>query len=87
MATILFEGIEFDIGADLTAGRVLGAACMRYGDPGDFYRFQLLDREGRQLAPSEMVGERRLVLRDVRTINQKRAQSNAENYGFAAGGK
>jgi len=87
MATILFEGTEFDIGADLTAGRVLGAACMRYGDPGDFYRFGLFDSDGRQLAPSELVGERRFVLRDVRALNRDRARWNAENYGMAVGGK
>jgi hypothetical protein len=87
MATILFEGTEFDIGAELTAGRVLGAACMRYGDPGDFYRFQLLDRDGRRLEPSELVGERRLELRDVRTLRSHRAPTDADDYRFAAGGK
>jgi hypothetical protein len=91
MATILFEGTEFDIGADLTAGRVLGAACMRYGDPGDFFRFVLLDCDGRQLEPSELVGKRRLALCDVRKLRRKLrddgAQTEAEEYRFAAGGK
>jgi hypothetical protein len=87
MATILFEGTEFHIGAELTAGRVLGAACMRYGDAGDFYRFQLLDRDGRPLEPSELVGERRLALHDVRTLRVDRARPDADDYRFAAAGK
>jgi hypothetical protein len=87
MATILFEGTEFDIGPELTAGRVLGAACMRYGDPGDCYRFKLFDEEGREVQPPELVGKRRLALCDVRKLRANRAQPRVEDYRLAAGGK
>jgi hypothetical protein len=87
MAIILFEGTEFHIGAELTVGRVLGAACMRYGDAGDWYRFRLYDREGRTLEPSELVGERYLVLCDVRKTAAYRAQSYTHDHGFTAAGK
>jgi len=87
MATILFEGTEFDIGAELTAGRVLGAACMRYGDAGDFYRFKLFDVDGRELQPSELVGKRRLALCDVRKLRVDRARPEVDDYRLAAGGK
>jgi hypothetical protein len=87
MATILFEGTEFDIGPELTAGRVLGAACMRYGDPGDFYRFKLFDEAGREVQPPELVGKRRLALWDVRKLRTDCAQPGVEDYRHAAPGK
>jgi len=87
MATILFEGSEFDIGPELTAGRVLGAACMRYGDPGDFYRFKLFDEQGREVEPCELVGRRRLALCDVRKLHANRARSESEDCQPAASGK
>jgi hypothetical protein len=87
MATILFEGTEFDIGPELTAGRVLGAACVRYGDPGDFYRFKLFDAAGHEVQPSELVGKRRLALCDVRKLRADYAQPNLEDYRLAASGK
>jgi hypothetical protein len=87
MATILFEGTEFDIGADLTAGRVLGAACMRYGDPGDCYRFKLFDEKGREVPPAELVGRRRLALCDVRKLNANRTRTEPSEHHLAAGGK
>ncbi len=68
MATILFEGTEFKIASDLAAGSVLGAACVRFGDPGDYYRFRLFDEQGREVQPGEMVGKRRLALCDVRKL-------------------
>jgi len=86
MATILFEGTEFKIGSDLAAGSVLGAACVRYGDPGDFYRFMLFDEQGREVQPSELVGKRRLALCDVRKLRDY-TQSAVEDYRLAAGGK
>jgi hypothetical protein len=87
MATILFEGVEFDIGAELTAGRVLGAACMRYGDPGDWYRFKLFDENGREIQPAELVGTRRLALCDVRKLPANRARTEREEARLTAGGK
>ena len=87
MAKILFEGTEFDIGAELTAGRVLGAACMRYGDAGDFFRFKLFDADGRELQPSELVGKRRLALCDVRKLRADSARPEVEYYRLAASGK
>jgi len=87
MATILFEGTEFQIGAELTVGRVLGAACMRYGDAGDCNRFRLYDRDGRVLGPSELVGEKYLVLSDVRKAETNRAQSYSDDQRFSAAGK
>jgi hypothetical protein len=87
MATILFEGTEFDIGPELTAGRVLGAACMRYGDAGDFYRFKLFDADGRELQPAELVGKRRLALCDVRKLRGDHARPETEDYRRAASGK
>jgi hypothetical protein len=87
MATILFEGTEFNIGPELTAGRVLGAACMRYGDAGDFYRFKLFDENGRELEPSELVGKRRLALCDVRKLRADRPRSEVDDFRLAAGGK
>ena len=87
MAIILFEGTKFHIGAELTVGRVLGAACMRYGDAGDCYRFKLYDCDGRALEPSELVGERHLVLCDVRKAGANHAQSYAHDHGFMAAGK
>jgi hypothetical protein len=76
MAKILFEGNEFDIGVELTAGCVIGAACVHYGEPGDFSRFKLFDSHGREVQPTEMVGERCLALCDVRKL---RAQSKIED--------
>ena len=87
MATILFEGTEFNIDPKLTAGRVLGAACMRYGDPGDFYRFKLFDENGHEVQPSELVGKRRLALWDVRKLRENYERSAVEDYRLAAGGK
>jgi len=87
MATILFEGTQFEIGAELTAGRVLGAACMRYGEAGDCHRFRLYDRDGRALGPSELVGELHLALCDVRKAETDRAQSFVDDQGFSAAGK
>jgi len=84
MATILFQGTEFNVDPELTAGRVLGAACMRYGDAGDVYRFVLIDGAGRTLKPSELVGDRRLALRDVRTLHTQR---EIEELRYAAAGK
>ena len=84
MATIFFQGTEFNIGAELTAGRVMGAACMRYGDAGDVHRFVLIDSEGRRLKPSELVGDRQLALRDVRTLHMHR---DIEELRYAACGK
>jgi hypothetical protein len=87
MATILFEGTEFQIHPELTAARVLGAACMRYGDPGDFYRFKLFDERGREVPPAELVGERRLALCDARKLSVNRARLDHEDYMLTAGGK
>jgi hypothetical protein len=87
MATIMFEGTEFDIGPDLTAGRVLGAACMRYGEPGDFFRFKLLDERGRELEPSELVGKRRLALQDVRKHREDLKRPHREEHRHNASGK
>ena len=87
MATILFEGSEFNIDAELTAARVLGAACMRYGDLGDFYRFKLFDERGREVPPAELVGARRLALCDVRKLAGARTTSVNEDYRLTAGGK
>ena len=84
MATISFEGFEFHIGAELTAGRVLGAACMRYGAAGDCERFRLYDRDGRALHPSEVVGERHLMLCDVRKADANRAESCERDQRFSA---
>ena len=87
MATILFEGTEFNIGADLPAGRVLGAACIRYGDPGDWDRFRLFDENGRELETAEVVGERRLVLCDVRKLTAKRSRNHDGELRLTAGAK
>jgi hypothetical protein len=87
MATILFEGTEFNISGELTAGSVLGAACVRYGEPGDFYRFKLFDVTGHEVLPSELVGKRRLALCDVRKLRDYAAQPTIEEYRLAAGGK
>ena len=87
MAIILFEGSEFDISPELTAGRVLGAACMRYGDPGDWYRFKLFDEHGREVQPAELVGRRRLVLCDVRKLSAKRTGGEAHESRLTASGK
>jgi hypothetical protein len=87
MATILFEGSQFDIGSDLTAGSVLGAACVRYADPGDFNRFKLFDAAGREVKPSELVGKRRLALCDVRKLRPDFAQPALAEYRFGASGK
>jgi hypothetical protein len=87
MATILFDGQVFDIGPDLTAGRVLGAACMRYGDAGDVFRFKLFDESGHELHPSELVGKRRLSLCDVRKLRDFRPLLREEDHRFGAGGK
>lgn len=65
MARIVFDGLEFDIGPEVTAGRVLSAACMKYADDGDVYRFKLLDDRGHEVHPSELVGKRRLSLCDM----------------------
>ncbi len=87
MATILFEGTEFDISPELTAGGVLAAACVRYGDPGDFYRFKLFDVAGHEVKPSELVGKRRLALCDVRKLRSGYTQSKIEEARLFAGGK
>ena len=87
MATILFEGTEFDIASDLTAGAVLGAACVRYADPGDCFRFKLFDVNGHEILPSELVGKRRLALCDVRKLQPQAAPSMLEEFRLAAGGK
>ncbi len=87
MATILFEGTEFNIGSDLTAGTVLGAACVRYAQPGDFNRFKLFDVAGREVQPSELVGKRRLALCDVRTLRDYGEQTVREESRLVAGGK
>ena len=79
MATILFEGTEFVIGADLTAGSVIGAACVRYAEPGDFNRFKLFDAAGQEVQPSELVGKRRLALCDVRSLRDYREPSLPEH--------
>jgi hypothetical protein len=87
MATILFEGSEFNVHSELTTAQVLGAACMRYGDPGDFYRFKLFDERGREVPPSELVGERRLALCDVRKLGANRIVSANEDHRLTAGVK
>lgn len=87
MATILFEGTEFEIGSDLTAGSVLGAACVRYAEPGDCYRFKLFDVNGHEVLPSELVGKRRLALCDVRKLQPQAARPMVEEFRLAAGGK
>jgi len=87
MATILFEGTEFNIGSDLTAGTVLGAACVRYAEPGDFNRFKLFDVTGREVEPSELVGKRRLALCDVRELRDFAEKPVLEDYRLSAGGK
>ncbi len=87
MATILFEGTEFNIGSDLTVGTVLGAACVRYAEPGDFNRFKLFDVAGREVQPCELVGKRRLALCDVRKLRDYTDKPLIEEYRLAAGGK
>ena len=87
MATILFDGQAFDIGPDLTAGRVLGAACMRYGDAGDVSRFKLFDESGHELHPSELVGKGTLSLCDVRKLRDFRPLIGEEDRRLGAGGK
>ena len=87
MATILFDGTEFEIGSELTAGSVLGAACVRYADPGDCYRFKLFDVNGHEVQPSELVGKRRLALCDVRKLRAQTAHPMVEDFRLAAGGK
>jgi len=87
MAIILFEGIEFTIGSDLTAGSVLGAACVRYGEPGDFTRFKLFDVEGHEVQPSALVGKRRLALCDVRKLREDFAHPKLEEYRVALSAK
>ena len=87
MATILFEGTELKIHPELTAAQVLGAACMRYGDPGDCYRFKLFDEQGCEVTPSELVGERRLALCDVRKLGANRTRFINQDYRLTAGGK
>lgn len=87
MATILFEGTEFDIGRELSAGSVLGAACARYADPGDCYRFKLFDEDGHEVQPSELVGKRRLALCDVRKLCADSTRRYAEDYRLAVSGK
>jgi hypothetical protein len=86
MATILFKGTEFDISPELTAGTLLGAACVRYGDLGDFCRFKVFDEAGREVQPSELVGKRRLALCEVRKLRDH-AQPAVQDYRLAAGGK
>jgi hypothetical protein len=87
MATILFEGAEFNISAELTAGSVLGVACVRYGDPGDYFRFKLFDAQGHEVQPSELVGKRRLALCDVRKLRDYTANSALEGYRLGASDK
>lgn len=87
MATILFEGTEFDIGPELTAGRVLGAACMRYGEPGDFFRFKLFDERGHELEAAELVGKRRLALWDVRKLRANLERPRRNEHRHAVGAK
>jgi hypothetical protein len=87
MATILFEGTEFEIHPELTAARVLGAACIRYADPGDCFRFKLFDERGREVTPSELVGEGRLALCDVRKLVANRSRPINQDYRLTAGGK
>ena len=87
MATILFDDTEFNIANDLTAGTVLGVACIRYGDPGDSSRFKLFDVMGREVAPTELVGKRRLALCDVRNLRDHNARIVREEYRLIAGGK
>ena len=84
MATILFNGQEFKIGQDLTAGNVLAAACMKYADLGDVGRFKLFDENGHDLHPSEYVGTRRLSLCDVRTLRDFRELDRPESRQTAA---
>lgn len=87
MATILFEGTEFNIGSDLTAGTVLGAACVRYAESGDFSRFKLFDVAGHEVQPSELVGKRRLALCDVRKLRDFAEKPIFEDYRLSAAGK
>ena len=87
MATILFDGQAFDIGPALTVGRVLGAACMRYGEAGDVFRFKLLDENGHELHPSELVGTRKLSLCDVQKLRDFRPLMSEEDHRLGAGGK
>jgi len=87
MATILFEGAEFNISNELTAGTVLGVACVRFGEPGDYSRFKLFDALGRVVQPSELVGKRRLALCDVRNLRDHADQLAIEDYRLTAGGK
>ncbi|HXN86772.1 MAG TPA: hypothetical protein VN867_11915 [Candidatus Binataceae bacterium] len=87
MATILFDGQAFQIGPDVRAGQVLGAACMRYGDAGDVFRFKLFDENGHELAASELVGKRRLSLCDVRKLRDFRPLVRHEEHRLGAGGK
>lgn len=86
MATILFEGNEFKIASELTAGSVLGAACVRFGDPGDCSRFKLFDEEGHEVQPREVVGKRRLALCNVRKLRDY-AQPNLQEHRLTPGGK
>jgi|HubBroStandDraft_6_1064221.scaffolds.fasta_scaffold282080_1 hypothetical protein len=87
MATILFEGTEFNIANELTAGTVLGVACVRYGEAGDYSRFKLFDVQGCEVEPSEPVGKRRLALCDVRKLRDYTTHPALEEYRLAAGGK
>jgi hypothetical protein len=87
MATILFDGTEFDIDPELTAGCVLGAACARYAAPGDFSSFKLFDVNGHEVEPSELVGKRRLALWDVRALRAPYSRPHIADYRLAAAGK
>ena len=68
------------------AGSVLGAACVRYADPGDFSRFKLFDASGCEVQPSELVGKRRLALCDVRQLRDY-ARPGIEEYRLVPGAK
>jgi hypothetical protein len=85
MARILFDGLEFDIGPEVTAGSVLSAACMKYADAGDVYRFKLFDASGIEVHPSEVVGKRRLSLCDVQKLRANFRRPMHAEYRAAAG--
>lgn len=88
MATILFDGQAFQIGPDVSAAQVLGAACVRYADAGDVFRFKLFDETGHELPPSDLVGKRRLSLCDVRKLRDFRPTLEREDeQRLGAGGK
>jgi len=76
MATIFYDGHEFTVGSDVTVGRVLAAACDKFGDASDLTRFRMFDENETELPLTEQVGSRKLWLRDG-SASQKERRAGA----------